>query len=305
MEDNVGRTRQGRLSKAHLSARKELATNAPPPKRGCRGRQGPPVRGTHDAKVGGSRSRARPPVPDDDDDGDFDAGEYLNELADYDEEPQTPQPQPQQQSQQPKVEEEGYGEEDRYLCCVASTKKVINLQKPHPDVAWFGGPVIASGLEPLVRTNFNVLDCGILWSFAERWHPETSTFHLPLGEMGITLDDVQCLLHLPIEGKFLNHRKMTRKEGAEMVSSFLGVDEDDASIMFATLNGSHLKHSYVAGFFSQYRTAADRAEAENRPVHEISSAALVHLQHYLDDASEAATSQISKRKYIKCTMNMA
>ncbi|MCI57219.1 serine/threonine-protein phosphatase 7 long form-like protein, partial [Trifolium medium] len=29
---------------------------------------------------------------------------------------------------------------------------------------------------------------------------KTSTFHLPLGDLGITLDDVQCLLHLPIQG---------------------------------------------------------------------------------------------------------
>ncbi|GAU51184.1 hypothetical protein TSUD_412100 [Trifolium subterraneum] len=105
MEDNVGRIRQGRASRAHSSARKELAANAPPPKRGRRGRQGPPVRGTHDAEAGGSggsRSRARRPVHDDDE---FDVGQYLNELVDYDEDEEPnveePQPQPNDEDEEP------------------------------------------------------------------------------------------------------------------------------------------------------------------------------------------------------------
>ncbi|GAU23830.1 hypothetical protein TSUD_27400 [Trifolium subterraneum] len=279
MEENVGRTRQGRASRAHSYARKELVANVPPPKRGRRGRQGPPVRGTHDAEAGGSggsRSRASPPVPDDDDD--FDAGEYLNELADYDEEPEAPQQQPQHEPQQANVEEEGYpgGPHDlsllkeyhnhraipiwdaeandpmlnKYLRCIASANKVIKFQRPSPDVAWFWDTVRVSGLEPLVRSNFN----------------------------------------------------MRRPDAAQMVSSFLGIDEADALTMFAALNGPHLKHSYVLGLVSHYHTAAERAASENKPyfedlssVHEWNwgSAALVHLQNYLDYASQAGSFQMA------------
>ena len=32
-----------------------------------------------------------------------------------------------------------------------------------------------------------------------------SSFHLPVGEMTITLDDVYNLLHLPIQGSMLDH----------------------------------------------------------------------------------------------------
>ncbi|XP_028184567.1 uncharacterized protein LOC114371289 [Glycine soja] len=38
----------------------------------------------------------------------------------------------------------------------------------------------------------------------ERWHKETTSFHLLVGEVIITLDDVASLLHLPITGAFHN-----------------------------------------------------------------------------------------------------
>ncbi|GAU50897.1 hypothetical protein TSUD_387230 [Trifolium subterraneum] len=371
MEDNVGRTRQGRASRAHSSAPKESAANAPPPKRGRRGKQGPPVRGTHDAEAGGSggsRSRARRPVHDDDD---FDVGQYLNELVDYheDEQPtvEEPQPQPNNEDEEPNVQEESYpgGPRDlsllknyhkhraipiwdaqhndpilnKSLRCIVSANKVIKIQKPTQD--WFWEYIIASGLEPLVRSNFNVLDYGVLWAFAERWHPETSTFHLPIGEMDITLDDVQCLLHISIQGKFLNHVKISRPDGAQMLSSYLGIDEGDALDMFATLKGPYLTHSYVQGLFMDYLDAAETAFANNAPMHEVrmyrercvrafllflvgctifsnktsyyldvvyiqyfadlssvhewnwGSVALVHLQNYLDYASQAGSTQLA------------
>ncbi|GAU11793.1 hypothetical protein TSUD_75440 [Trifolium subterraneum] len=363
----------GRASRAHSSARKELAANAPPPKRGRRGKQGPPVRGTHDAEAGGSggsRSRARRPVRDDED---FDAGQYLNEPVDYQEDEQPtveepqPQPQPNNEDEKPNVQEESYpgGPNDlsllknyhkhraipiwdaehtdpilsKSLRCIVSANKVIKIQKPTQD--WFWEYIIASGLEPLVRSNFNVLDYGVLWAFAERWHPETSTFHLPIGEMGITLDDVQCLLHISIQWKFLNHVKISRPDGAQMLSSYLGIDEGDALDMFATLKGLYLTHSYVQGLFMDYLDAAETAFANNAPMHEVrmyrercvqafllfvvgctkfsnkisyyldvvyiqyfadlssvhewnwGSAALVHLQNYLDFASQAGSSQLA------------
>ena len=38
--------------------------------------------------------------------------------------------------------------------------------------------------------------------FVERWHKETSSFHLPVGEVTIILDDMASLLHLPVIGAF-------------------------------------------------------------------------------------------------------
>lgn len=34
----------------------------------------------------------------------------------------------------------------------------------------------------------------------KRWHSMTCLFHLPTGEASITLEDVWCILHIPIHG---------------------------------------------------------------------------------------------------------
>jgi hypothetical protein len=45
------------------------------------------------------------------------------------------------------------------------------------------------------------LDRSLLAALADRWRPETHTFHLPCGEMAPTLQDVSYLLGLPIAGE--------------------------------------------------------------------------------------------------------
>ena len=47
----------------------------------------------------------------------------------------------------------------------------------------------------------------LLMTLCERWFANINSFHLHMGEVTITLDDVVCLLHLPIEGIMLNHPK--------------------------------------------------------------------------------------------------
>ncbi|CAI0558368.1 unnamed protein product [Linum tenue] len=44
------------------------------------------------------------------------------------------------------------------------------------------------------------IDNDLLTAMAERWRPETHTFHLPEGEMTITLKDVAILTGMPISG---------------------------------------------------------------------------------------------------------
>ncbi|CAI0389530.1 unnamed protein product [Linum tenue] len=43
-------------------------------------------------------------------------------------------------------------------------------------------------------------DSGLITTLVERWRPETSTFHMPFGEMMITLEDIATLTGLAIDG---------------------------------------------------------------------------------------------------------
>lgn len=40
-----------------------------------------------------------------------------------------------------------------------------------------------------------------LTALVDRWRPETHTFHLPCGELTVTLEDVAIILALPIQGR--------------------------------------------------------------------------------------------------------
>nr|KYP31864.1 Serine/threonine protein phosphatase 7 long form isogeny [Cajanus cajan]KYP41944.1 Serine/threonine protein phosphatase 7 long form isogeny [Cajanus cajan] len=48
--------------------------------------------------------------------------------------------------------------------------------------------------------HFKIDDC-LIMSLVERWIPETHTFHLPVGECTVTLEDVALQLGLGINGK--------------------------------------------------------------------------------------------------------
>ncbi|KAE8805808.1 hypothetical protein D1007_18157 [Hordeum vulgare] len=47
------------------------------------------------------------------------------------------------------------------------------------------------------------LNATALTALTDRWRPEKHSFHLPLGEMSITLEDIAMISGLPIEGKAL------------------------------------------------------------------------------------------------------
>ncbi|PKU67418.1 Serine/threonine-protein phosphatase 7 long form like [Dendrobium catenatum] len=50
------------------------------------------------------------------------------------------------------------------------------------------------------------MDHHLLTAMAERWSPKTNTFHLPVGEMSIMLQDVSMILGIQIDGpSFVGH----------------------------------------------------------------------------------------------------
>ncbi|XP_012834554.1 PREDICTED: uncharacterized protein LOC105955382 [Erythranthe guttata] len=63
-----------------------------------------------------------------------------------------------------------------------------------------------TGLYPLARCYLQGLDIPLLFAFVERWQPETNNFHMPWGEMTITLHDVQMILGANVEGRVVAPR---------------------------------------------------------------------------------------------------
>jgi len=65
--------------------------------------------------------------------------------------------------------------------------------------------VKASGLHDILYTRYMSVIHAMIRALCERWYTETSSFHLSVGEMMITLDEVANLLHLPIEGCMMDY----------------------------------------------------------------------------------------------------
>src|SRR3954470_3939104 len=67
---------------------------------------------------------------------------------------------------------------------VNHTRKFFSLFKPTAE--WFNDAVRGSGLSGLCMTGYSTISHGMQGAFVERWHKETSSIHLPVGEMTIT-----------------------------------------------------------------------------------------------------------------------
>jgi hypothetical protein len=59
---------------------------------------------------------------------------------------------------------------------------------------------LAAGEQDGMRSRRFPFDNSLLTALVDRWRPETHTFHFRWGEMTVTLQDVACLLGLPLAG---------------------------------------------------------------------------------------------------------
>jgi len=55
----------------------------------------------------------------------------------------------------------------------------------------------------------------------------------------MTLDDVSCLLHLPINGLLLSHSSITRDEAVDWMVEHLGPNPGDALFEVNQTKGAH------------------------------------------------------------------
>src|ERR1051325_8146708 len=61
-----------------------------------------------------------------------------------------------------------------------------------------------AGFGEVIKISNYTIDSKFILALCEGWRLETHTFHLPIGECTVTLEDVYMLIGLPIDGKAVN-----------------------------------------------------------------------------------------------------
>ncbi|XP_068485021.1 protein MAIN-LIKE 2-like [Phaseolus vulgaris] len=125
---------------------------------------------------------------------------------------------------------------------------------PHPRIL---PAVELSGLVELVGASYDTIDKGLLCAFVERWHPETNSFHLLVGELTITLDDVSNLLHLPIIGQFYTYLSLDAVAATDLLVDSLRVERGVAAAETRHCQGGHVRLSWLR---EMYEDACSRRQ---------------------------------------------
>ncbi|KAL5190359.1 Protein MAIN-LIKE 1 [Glycine soja] len=106
-------------------------------------------------------------------------------------------------------------------------RNVQKFGRPAPEIE---GLVVATRLSLLIACSVDTGDRRLISAFVERWHKETNSFHLPIGELTITLDDVVSLLHLPIIGAFHSFETLHVEEAVLMLVELLEVSGEEVKV---------------------------------------------------------------------------
>ncbi|KAL5158557.1 Protein MAIN-LIKE 1 [Glycine soja] len=153
------------------------------------------------------------------------------------------------------------GEECPELKLSSHGRKVQSLGRPVPAIE---GLIVGTGLSPLIACSVDTGDRGLLSAFVERWHRETSSFHLPMGELTITLDDASSLLHLPIIGDLHAFEPLHVDDAVQMLVDLLMVSPESARAETDQCRGPYVRLQWVRDIYQRrcqagHWTAAARA----------------------------------------------
>ncbi|XP_058776609.1 uncharacterized protein LOC131650927 [Vicia villosa] len=189
-----------------------------------------------------------------------------------------------------------YPDHDRDTLKVISQRRKISKLVP-PIEPWFDELLLLSRLKDLasVDTPLSTGVCMINVS-VERWHHEMLSFHMPHGEMTITLDDIVCMLHLLINGRFLDHERIMKDEALDMLVEMLGVTPENAMGEIDKVRGSHTRYNYVARVFEGEVRHDKRlmVMSSRRSTNGIGGAAcMVYMYTKLDEGIKWNTKQIT------------
>ncbi|KAK2368550.1 hypothetical protein QL285_081736 [Trifolium repens] len=109
------------------------------------------------------------------------------------------------------------------LTPISHKTKLRVFNKKLPNEAWFTERIAKTGLAELATTGHMLVDSFLVSAFAERWHEETSSFHLPAGE-----------------------------EGTKLMVDLIEADPDDVEKEMVMTKGSHVRHTYLRMHFQTF-----------------------------------------------------
>ena len=103
----------------------------------------------------------------------------------------------------------------------------------------------ATGLTGLFKVPDMEVDHALITALVERWHSEMHTFHLPHGEMGITLQDIEVMLGIPVDGLPITGR--TDLKWNEVCRELLGHEPPPviSNSNTSTLTGARIKYKWL------------------------------------------------------------
>ncbi|RZB59635.1 Protein MAIN-LIKE 1 [Glycine soja] len=188
----------------------------------------------------------------------------------------------------PQANIEIFGQEHPELKLSSHERKVHSLGMSVPTIE---GLIIGTGLSPLIACSVDTDDWGLLSAFVERWHRETSSFHLPVDELTITLDDVSSLLHLPVISDFHAFEPLHVDDAVQMLVDLLMVSPESARAETVQCRGPYVRLQWSAtNVHVVYLEALRDLSMTERYAWGV--AALVHMYDQLNDASMGHSRQL-------------
>jgi len=124
-------------------------------------------------------------------------------------------------------------------------RKVHSLGRPVPAIE---GLVAGTAL---IACSVDTGDRRLLSSFVEWWHRETSSFHLPVGELTITLDDVSSLLHLPVVGDLHAFQPLHVDDAVQILVNLLMVSVEAARTETGQCCGPYIRLQWVRDIYER------------------------------------------------------
>ncbi|XP_028230481.1 protein MAIN-LIKE 2-like [Glycine soja] len=215
----------------------------------------------------------------------------------------------------------GFAEHVAHNIWSGQVQKKIKLGDQRLRSISYGSWIAATGLSPLIRCSVITTDPGLISAFVERWHRETNTFHLPVCELTITLDDMASLLHVPITSMLHNFEPLVSSDVIGLLTELLEVSHEEATAETRQAGGPHLRLGWLQDVYeSQCRARRWVVAARTYLLHLVGctlfvnkrsthvhvvhleafrdlaqaggfawgATALVHMYEHLNDASQAS-----------------